>query len=88
MPAPINKMSELFFQSSSVELPYSRNNILLNDFCKQSDKLGEGGDVRSRSHQSGGNLFVLSEVFSVCGAAQLKLMIGWVTSLLLISHIC
>ena len=45
MPAPINKMSELFFQSSSVELPYSRNNILLNDFCKQSDKLGEGGGM-------------------------------------------
>ena len=42
MLAPINKMSELFFQSSSVEVPHCRNNISMNDFCKHSDKLGVG----------------------------------------------
>ena len=86
MLAPINKMSELFFQSSSVEVAHCRNNISMNDFCKHSDKLGVGRRAEGEADWTAGDLFALSEVFSVCGAAQLKLMIGWDTSLLLISH--
>ena len=48
--------------------------------------LGAGGvTVSNHSGGTGVDLLVLSEVFSVCGAAQLKLMIGRATSLLLIS---